>query len=185
MASSFDSAATAASIAQDHVILKDGSSLPADFVVVGIGVRPEVALARDAGLTVDNGVVVSAMLESSMPNIYAAGDIAAWPDPRVGRIRVEHWVVAELQGQFAARNMLGANEQFTLTPFFWSRHFDVTIDYVGRAISEDSRKVDGKPATHDCTVRYVSKHGVLNAQADVGRERSSLEAEARLNGELQ
>ncbi|MDQ6736617.1 MAG: FAD-dependent oxidoreductase [Gemmatimonadota bacterium] len=182
---SFKLGCSAVSIAVDHVLLNDGTSLPADFVVVGVGVRPDIALAQQAGLTTDNGIVVSATLETSMPNIYAAGDIAAWPDPRVGRIRVEHWVVAELQGQFAARNMLGANEPFTLAPFFWSRHFDVAVDHVGRADRDDSRKVDGKPEKHDCTVRYVSKGGALDAQADVGRERSSLQAEARLNGELQ
>ena len=176
---------TVKAIAPDHVELSDGTSVPVDFVVVGVGVRPDIALAQQAGVAIDNGIVVSATLETSIPNIYAAGDIAAWPDPRAGRIRVEHWVVAELQGQVAARNMLGANEPFTLTPFFWSRHFDVAIDYVGRAGSDDSRKLDGKPERHDCTVRYVSKGGALEAQADVGRERSSLQAEARLNGELQ
>ncbi len=173
------------SIGTDRVQLVDGTTLPADFVVIGVGVRPDVALAQSAGLTVDNGVVVNGMLETSAPNIFAAGDIAAWPDPHSGRIRVEHWVVAERQGQFAARNMLGSNEPFTLTPFFWSRHFDVAIDYVGRSGPDDARKVDGDPMKFSCTVRYTRPAGGITAQADVARERSSLLAEARMDGEIE
>lgn len=176
--------ATVTSIAFDSVKLSDGTSLPADFVVVGVGVHPNVSLAQDAGLQVDNGVVVNATLETSAPGIYAAGDIAAWPDPRAGRIRVEHWVVAELQGQTAARNMLGANEPFTLSPFFWSRHYDLTIDYVGRSSRDDKHRVDGDPMTHDCTVTYLGQSGKTSAQADVGRHTSNLVAAAHLDGEI-
>lgn len=173
------------SITADAVQLTDGTSLPADFVVVGVGVRPDVSLAKEAGLEVDNGVVVNATLESSVPNIFAAGDIASWPDPRVGRIRVEHWVVAQRQGQSAARNMLGSNEPFALTPFFWSKHYDLQINYVGHAALDDSRSVDGDPMAHDCTVMYKAAAGTLNAQADVGRDRANLIAEARLDAEAQ
>jgi NADPH-dependent 2,4-dienoyl-CoA reductase/sulfur reductase-like enzyme len=176
--------ASVKSITADAVQLADGTSLPADFVVIGVGVRPEVAIAQDAGIKVDNGIVVSATLETSVPGIFAAGDIASWPDPRAGRIRVEHWVVAERQGQTAARNMLGANEPFTLTPFFWSRHYDLQINYVGRSSPDDKRKVDGDPMKHDCTVTYMPPSGVVSAQADVGRDQSSLLAEARLDGEI-
>jgi NADPH-dependent 2,4-dienoyl-CoA reductase/sulfur reductase-like enzyme len=172
------------SITADAVQLADGTSLPADFVVIGVGVRPDVALAQEAGIKVDNGVVVSATLETSAPGIFAAGDIASWPDPRAGQIRVEHWVVAERQGQTAARNMLGANEPFTLTPFFWSRHYDLQINYVGRSSPGDKRKVDGDPMAHDCTVKYMRASDAVSAQADVGRDQSSLLAEARLDGEI-
>jgi len=127
--------------------------------------------------------VVSQTLETSVPNIFAAGDIASWPDPRVGRIRVEHWVVAERQGQFAARNMLGSNEPFTLTPFFWSRHYDLQINYVGHGSRDDSAHLEGDPTTHDCTVTYFAPGGTLNAQADVGRDQANLRAEALLDGE--
>lgn len=181
---SFKLGAKVKSISADSVQLADGTSLPADFVVIGVGVRPEVSLAQEAGLTVDNGVVVNANLETSAPGIFAAGDIASWPDPRVGQIRVEHWVVAQRQGQTAARNMLGANEPFTLTPFFWSRHYDLQINYVGRSSKDDSRRVDGNPMQHDCTVTYLGSSDDTHAQADVGRDLANLLAEARLDGEI-
>lgn len=172
------------SIASDSVQLADGSSLPADFVVIGVGVRPEVSLAKEAGLTVDNGVVVNANLETSAPGVFAAGDIASWPDPRAGQIRVEHWVVAQLQGQVAARNILGANEAFTLAPFFWSRHYDLQINYVGRSSKDDTRQVDGDPKAHDCTVTYFGQTKAISAEADVGRDKTNLLAAAKLDHEI-
>jgi NADPH-dependent 2,4-dienoyl-CoA reductase/sulfur reductase-like enzyme/nitrite reductase/ring-hydroxylating ferredoxin subunit len=171
------------SITAAAVQLTDGSWLPADFVVVGVGVRPNVSLAQEAGLKIDNGVVVSATLETSAPNVFAAGDIASWPDPRLGQIRVEHWVVAERQGQFAARNMLGANEPFTLPAFFWSRHYDLQINYVGHSVRDDERRVDGDPMQHDCTVTYSAPAGALHAEADVGRDQTNLRAAVRLSAE--
>lgn len=176
---------TVQSITPNSVQLADGSALPCDFVVVGVGVKPDVSLAVEAGITVDNGVVVKATLETSAPNVFAAGDIASWPDPRAGRIRAEHWVVAQRQGQTAARNILGADEPFTLTPFFWSRHFGLAINYVGHASRDDTRNVDGDPMKHDCTVRYRTAAGTVSAQADVNRDRENLLAEARLDGDFQ
>ncbi|HEV2642015.1 MAG TPA: FAD-dependent oxidoreductase, partial [Candidatus Elarobacter sp.] len=176
----FHLGAQAASISPEAVQLADGTTLAADLVVVGVGVRPDVSLAREAGLTVDDGVVVNEQLETSVRGIFAAGDIASWPDPRAGRIRVEHWVHAERQGQVAARNMLGANEAFTLPPFFWSQHYDVRIDYVGRAPRDAQRSVSGDPMTHDCGVRYTDANGALAACAEVGRDRAALEADLEL-----
>ncbi len=180
----FNLGASVKSITANSVELANGTSLAADFVVIGVGVRPEVSLAQDAGLHVDNGVVVNATLETSAPGVFAAGDIASWPDPRAGQIRVEHWVVAQCQGQVAARNMLGAGEPFTLTPFFWSRHFGVRINYVGHGARDDTARIDGSATAHDCTVTYTASSGAVSAQADVGRDKANLFAEARLDGEL-
>jgi len=157
--------------------LKGGGTLETDIVVVGVGVRPRLALAEHAGLTMDRGVVVDAYLRSSAPDVYAAGDIARWPDPHSGAaIRVEHWVVAERQGQTAARNMLGAQEPFDAVPFFWSQHYDVPINYVGHAEQWDEIAIDGSVAAKDCVVRYKSKGRVL-AVASIYRDLDSLKAE--------
>jgi 3-phenylpropionate/trans-cinnamate dioxygenase ferredoxin reductase subunit len=181
----FKLGANVKSVAADSVQLADGTSLPADFVVIGVGVRPEVSLAQEAGLTVDNGVVVNANLETSAPGVFAAGDIASWPDPRAGQIRVEHWVVAERQGQVAARNMLGASEAFALAPFFWSRHYDLQINYVGHSAKDDARKVDGDPTSHDCTVAYIGPAKSVTAEADVGRDQANLLAAAKMDREIE
>ena len=157
--------------------LKGGGTLDTDVVVVGVGVRPRLALAEQAGLTMDRGVSVDAYLRSSAPDIYAAGDIARWPDPHSGTaIRVEHWVVAERQGQTAARNMLGARETFDAVPFFWSQHYDVPINYVGHAEQWDEIAIEGSVTAKDCVVRYKSQGRVL-AVASIYRDLDSLKAE--------
>jgi NADPH-dependent 2,4-dienoyl-CoA reductase/sulfur reductase-like enzyme/nitrite reductase/ring-hydroxylating ferredoxin subunit len=168
---------TVTAIDGKRATLKSGGVLEADVVVVGVGVRPRLALAEKAGLAVDRGVTVNAYLETSVPGIYAAGDIARWPDPHTGEsIRVEHWVVAERQGQTAARNMLGQREVFDAVPFFWSQHYDVPINYVGHAEKWDEIDVDGSIAGKDCLLRY-KKGGQVLAVVSIYRDAASLEAE--------
>jgi NADPH-dependent 2,4-dienoyl-CoA reductase/sulfur reductase-like enzyme/Rieske Fe-S protein len=171
---------TASAIDARCVHLKSGGRLEADLVVAGIGVRPRVGLAEQAGLTVEQGVVVDALLATSAPEVFAAGDIARWPDPHSGQsIRVEHWVVAERQGQTAALNLLGSAERFTAVPFFWSQHYDVPINYVGHAKKWDSIAIDGDIARKDCLVRYLSGGRTL-AVASIYRDLDSLKAEVAM-----
>jgi NADPH-dependent 2,4-dienoyl-CoA reductase/sulfur reductase-like enzyme len=163
-----------------HATLADGTRLDADLVVAGVGVRPNVALAEQAGLAVDRGIVVDEHLETSVPGIWAAGDIARWPDAHTGeRVRVEHWVVAERQGQVAALNMMGVRRRYEDVPFFWSQHYDVALEYSGHAEGWDTIEIDGKPEARDCTVRYLSRGRTL-ATVTIGRDLENLRAEHAL-----
>jgi NADPH-dependent 2,4-dienoyl-CoA reductase/sulfur reductase-like enzyme/nitrite reductase/ring-hydroxylating ferredoxin subunit len=171
---------TATAIGEREVVLKAGGRLPADLVVVGVGVRPRTALAERAGLTIDRGVAVNEYLETSAPGIYAAGDIARWPDPLSGQnLRIEHWVVAERQGQAAARNMLGQRQKFAEAPFFWSQHYDVPINYVGHAETWDALDIEGDIKARDCLVRYRHAGRTL-AVASIFRDLESLKEEAAM-----
>src|SRR5258707_430998 len=153
---------TAAAIEAGKVVLKSGKTLAADMVVVGVGVRPRTQLAEKAGIALDRGVLVDSYLKTNAPGVFAAGDIARWPDLHSGdNIRVEHWVVAERQGQAAALNMLGGRERFAAVPFFWSQHYDVPINYVGHAEKWDDIAIEGDIAAMDCLLRYKLNGRVL------------------------
>jgi len=154
--------------------------LPADLVVMGVGVKPRIDLARRAGLEIDNGIVVDSHLRASAPEVWAAGDVARYPEARLGtRIRVEHWQAAERQGQAAARDMLGLGGPFNDVPFFWSQHYDVTLSYIGHAGGEAEIEVLGSLERRDATVLYRDG-GKLAAVLTVGRDKQSLEFEAAL-----
>jgi 3-phenylpropionate/trans-cinnamate dioxygenase ferredoxin reductase subunit len=170
----------AAEISPEAVRLDDGTELPAELVIVGVGVRPDTRLAETAGLAVENGVMVDEYLQTNAPGVFAAGDIARYPDAASGeRIRVEHWVAAERQGQAAARNILGQRRPFADPPFFWTRQWEVGINYVGHVRGWDAVRVEGDLAAHDATVSYV-QGGAVRAVATLGRDLESLRAEAAL-----
>jgi NADPH-dependent 2,4-dienoyl-CoA reductase/sulfur reductase-like enzyme len=162
------------------VELGDGRTLAADLVVLGVGVRPRTSLAEKAGLRVADGIVVDAFLRTSAPGIWAAGDCARYPEPRLGKpVRIEHWVVAERQGQAVARDMVGLGASFRDVPFFWSQHYDVTLAYVGHADSWDAVELTGSLAELDALVAYRHAGRTL-AVVTVGRDRQSLAIEAAL-----
>jgi NADPH-dependent 2,4-dienoyl-CoA reductase/sulfur reductase-like enzyme/nitrite reductase/ring-hydroxylating ferredoxin subunit len=176
---------TAKAVDASGVVLDDGTRIDADLMVAGVGVRPNLDLAKSAGLIVDNGIAVNEFLETSVAGIFAAGDVARWPDAYSdARLRVEHWVVAERQGQVVARNMLGHRDRFDDIPFFWSSHYDkVSIQYTGHVERWDEIKIDGDVMNSDCAVSYIVG-GQRRAMATINRDHQNLETEVAMENEL-
>lgn len=176
---------TVKTVEEKGVVLDDGSRLDTEIVVAGIGVKPNLELAKAAGLKLDNGLAVNEFLETSVSGVFAAGDVARWPDAYSDvRLRIEHWVVAERQGQVVARNMLGQRDRFDDIPFFWSAHYDkLSIHYTGHVEKWDATKIDGDVSKMDCAVSYMV-NGKRRAVATINRDRRSLQAEVELETEL-
>ncbi len=163
-----------------NVQLKGEIKIQADLVVVGIGVRPRIQLAERAGLKINRGVVVDKFLKTSLPGIFAAGDIARWPSTYTGEhLRIEHWAVAERQGQTVARNILGRHEPFSDVPFFWSQHYDVPINYIGHAEAWDHLDIQGEIKARDCLVRFY-RNGKVLAVASIFRDLENLKEEVAM-----
>jgi len=172
--------ATPRAIREDRVEIGDGHFVEAELVILGVGVSPRTSLADEAGIEVKDGVVVNERLHTSAPDIFGAGDIARYPEPVSGEpARIEHWVVAERQGQAVARSMLGIDGIFRDVPFFWSQHYDVTISYVGHAPSWDTCEIRGDLGKHDACAIYRRNSRTI-AVAAIGRDRLSLSVEAAL-----
>jgi NADPH-dependent 2,4-dienoyl-CoA reductase/sulfur reductase-like enzyme/nitrite reductase/ring-hydroxylating ferredoxin subunit len=174
----------ASDLTRGGVVLEGGERLDADFIVAGIGVRPATALAEQAGLRVEKGIVVDAYLETATKGVFAVGDAARWPDPRGGGlVRIEHWVLAQRQGQAVARTIVGERTPFADVPFFWSQHYDISINYVGHAERWEAIEIDGSLERHDASVRYRAGDRLL-AVASIFRDRESLEAELAMEHEM-
>jgi apoptosis-inducing factor 3 len=164
-------------ITASQVELSDGSLLPADLVVMGVGVRPRTNLAEEAGLRVENGIVVDESLRVAS-DVYAVGDVARYPyDEEL--VRIEHFAVAERHGQAVARTIVGRPRPYRDVPFFWSQHHDVTLSYVGHAQSFDEPEVHGNLRRRDAIVAYRLA-GRVRAVLTVGRDRASLRADHAL-----
>ena len=182
---SFHLGRTVRAIKDKVVVLDDETRLDADIVIAGIGVRPNLELAERAGLTLDNGIAVNEFLETSAAGVFAAGDVARWPDAYSdARLRVEHWVVAERHGQVVARNMLGHRDTFDDIPFFWSAHYDkLSIHYTGHVERWDETRVEGNVTKLDCAVSYIV-NGKRRAMATINQDRQNLETEVDMEREL-
>jgi 3-phenylpropionate/trans-cinnamate dioxygenase ferredoxin reductase subunit len=148
--------------AVERARLGDGRAIDCDLVVVGIGVQPRTALAEQAGLAVDDGIVVDERLETSVPGVFAAGDVASARHPFYGRhVRVEHWATALHQGPAAARAMLGLETAYDRLPYFYSDQYDVGMEYTGWAPEWDRVVFRGDPAGREFIAFWLAGERVV------------------------
>ena len=174
----------AASFDGKAVTLDDGTRVEADLVVLGIGVAPRIDLARAAGLVLaakdeGGGIAVNERLETSAPGIYAVGDVASYPDARLGRrIRVEHWVHAQRQGQHVARLLMGEAADYTDIPFFWTAHYDTGLRYLGHSSGKAEQSVEGSIEGKDFVVHYCAG-GKDEAVTTCNRDPAALAVDAK------
>jgi 3-phenylpropionate/trans-cinnamate dioxygenase ferredoxin reductase subunit len=143
----------------------EGAAIDADLVVVGVGVEPRLELARHAGIDIDGGIAVDELLQTSAPDVFAAGDVAAAWHPRLGqRIRIEHWANAQNQGIAAAKNMLGAGIPYDRVPYFFSDQYDLGMEYSGHATEWDRVVFRGDPATREFIAFWIADERVVAAR---------------------
>jgi NAD(P)H-nitrite reductase large subunit/nitrite reductase/ring-hydroxylating ferredoxin subunit len=154
------------------VELADGTSLPADLVILGVGVEPVVDYIRDSGLVEDGAVPVNERLETKTPGVYAIGDLAR-VHGETGAKRVEHWVVAQRHGQQAAKSITGADHGLQYAPFFWTMQFEMPFAYVGYAPDYDEVKYKGSVDDNDFVAGYF-KRGRLEAVGTIGRPEAAI-----------
>jgi apoptosis-inducing factor 3 len=158
----------------ETVVLENGERLEADIVVAGIGVTPITDFIEGVEIDERGGILVDASMRAA-DGLYAAGDIAAFPDARTGeRIRIEHWRTALQLGRIAARNVAGSRAMYDAIPFFWTQQFDLTLRYVGHVREWDEITVDGDLAARDFLACYM-RDGRVAAAASVGRDRAIIE----------
>lgn len=165
----------------ERIRTKKGRLLPCDLVIAGIGILPNSELLAAAGAAVENGVLVDERCRTSLPDVYAAGDVANHQHPIFGRLRVEHWNNADRQGRFAARSMLGKEEPYDYLHSFWSDQYEHLVEYVGFAVGWDRLVFRGRPESRKFLGFYLTE-GIVRAA--VGLDRGGDPEDAKVDGEL-
>jgi 3-phenylpropionate/trans-cinnamate dioxygenase ferredoxin reductase subunit len=158
-----------ASLEKNAVVLSNGERIAADTIVAGIGAAPDAKLAEDAGLTLENGIAVDATLQTSDPDIYAAGDCCSFPHPVFGnrRIRLEAWRNAQDQGSLAGENMMGAGKTYTAVPWFWSDQYESSLQVAGLA-DECPTTVERSIGADTLLLFHLSEDGTLKGASGIG-----------------
>lgn len=173
----------------EEAVTAEGERIPADLVVVGVGVRPETGLFAGTELEIDNGIVVDQFCATNIPGVYAAGDVANWWHPALGRrIRVEHFDNAALQGTAAGRSMAGQPEAYAPVPYFWSDQYDVNLQYAGFSGKAEEIVLRGAPNATAMTLFYLAGGKIqavatINQSRDLRPARQLIEAGARIDPE--